>query len=232
MNADQMRALRAPFDESRIGKLPRIWCKRCRDSPSKACADHKPAKCRECGQKHSTAAMHLSYVGHADTTDRLLEVDPEWSWEPMAFDEHGLPLLDAAGGLWIRLTVCGKTIPAYGDADGKRNAVKELIGDAIRNGAMRFGVALDLWRKTDSEADRHSVALSEPPVGAGVPPDPLADAKALVWHLAQTKDWDRQALSDDYVSWSQGGALSEATAEDLTAYAKTLEPTTIVRRAS
>jgi len=93
--------------------------------------------------------MHLDYVGHAATTDRLLDADPNWWWEPMSFGPDGLPAMDKQGGLWIWLTVCGVRRPGYGSAEGKTggNAVKELIGDAIRNAAMRFGVALDLWHK-------------------------------------------------------------------------------------
>lgn len=95
--------------------------------------------------------VRLAYVGHAATTDRLLSVDPAWTWEPVAVDERGLPLLDEHGGLWIRLTVAGVTRLGYGDAGGKKgpNAVKEAIGDALRNAAMRFGVALDLWAKEE-----------------------------------------------------------------------------------
>ena len=96
--------------------------------------------------------MMLDYVGHAATTDRLLEVDPAWSWEPFALDAAGLPALDKEGNLWIRLTVCGVTRPGVGD--GK--TAKERIGDAIRNAAMRFGVALDLWAKEDLHANGHS----------------------------------------------------------------------------
>ncbi len=92
----------------------------------------------------------LDYVGHAAVTDRLLKVDPEWTWEPFATDERGLPVLDADGNLWIRLTVCGVTRPGVGDG---KNA-KELISDALRNAAMRFGVALDLWSKEDLTANR------------------------------------------------------------------------------
>ena len=98
------------------------------------------------------AGMMLDYVGHAATTDRLLAVDPEWSWEPFALDEHGLPALDEEGNLWIRLTVCGVTRPGVGD--GK--TAKERIGDAIRNAAMRFGVALDLWAKEDLQSNGKS----------------------------------------------------------------------------
>jgi hypothetical protein len=91
----------------------------------------------------------LDYVGHAVTTDRLLTVDPEWTWEPMAVDEHGNPFPDAAGNLWIRLTVCGVTRIGVGDG----NTMKIRIGDAIRNAAMRFGVALDLWTKEELEGE-------------------------------------------------------------------------------
>lgn len=87
----------------------------------------------------------LDYVGHAATTDRLLTVDPDWTWEPLALDAEGLPAIDKAGNLWIRLTVCGVT--RIGCGDGK--SMKERIGDAIRNAAMRYGVALDLWAKED-----------------------------------------------------------------------------------
>lgn len=94
--------------------------------------------------------VQLDYVGHAATTDRLLMVDPEWTWEPVAFDENGLPAFQGKN-LWIRLTVCGVT--RYGVGDG--SSVKECIGDAIRNAAMRFGVALDLWSKEELEQSGH-----------------------------------------------------------------------------
>jgi len=85
----------------------------------------------------------LDYVGHAAVTDRLLTVDPNWSWEPFALGPDGLPAPDREGNLWIRLTICGVT--RIGVGDGK--SAKERIGDALRNAAMRFGVALDLWAK-------------------------------------------------------------------------------------
>jgi hypothetical protein len=85
----------------------------------------------------------------------LLDTDPEWTWEPMGYTPEGLPALDRNGGLWIKLTVLGMTRPGYGCADGKSggDAMKEIIGDALRNAAMRFGAALDLWHKGDLHAD-------------------------------------------------------------------------------
>lgn len=133
--------LREPFEEHQINKLPK---------PYKA--DSPRGKCHECGGYHGLPAVHLDYVGHAALTDRLLEVDPEWTWDFVVTDPTtGAPILDANGGLWIRLRVCGVTRIGYGDAQGKRggNAVKEAIGDALRNAGMRFGAALDLWHKGD-----------------------------------------------------------------------------------
>jgi len=136
--------LREPFPANQISKLPKPLKK---DSPK--------GKCGECGGYHALPAIHLDYVGHAALTDRLLDADAEWTWEPLAFDSRGLPALDESGGLWIRLIVCGMTRLGYGDAAGKvgGDAMKERIGDALRNAAMRFGAALDLWHKGDLHAD-------------------------------------------------------------------------------
>lgn len=108
----------------------------------------------------------LSYVGHAALTDRLLEADPMWSWEPLAFTPEGLPLFDESGGLWIKLTVCGVTRLGYGHAAEKKNMdpgnrEKEVIGDALRNAGMRFGAALDLWHKGELHANKEEVAQGQ-----------------------------------------------------------------------
>jgi len=99
--------------------------------------------------------VKLAYVGHAALTDRLLDADPNWQWEPLAMAESGLPVMDDMGGMWIKLTVCGVTRLGYGHAGSKTggDAIKEVIGDALRNAAMRFGAALDLWHKGDLHAD-------------------------------------------------------------------------------
>lgn len=140
--------MRTPFLLNQISKLPK---------PTKAQTDEvkadfkKGIRCAICGGWHHPSVIHLDYVGHAALTDRLLEVDLAWAWEPLAFDGNGLPALDNDGGLWIRLTVLGITRLGYGDAQGKTggDAMKERIGDALRNAAMRFGAALDLWHKGD-----------------------------------------------------------------------------------
>lgn len=147
-----MGELRKPFPSNIIGKLPRITCGECRKSSRKRCDNHEWVNhCATCNGGHSSAAMHIDFVGHAAVTDRLLAVDPAWSWEPMGLDQFGLPALDGNGQLWIRLTIAGVTRIGVGDNqnDGTGSSGKVLIGDAIRNAAMRFGVALDLWTKQD-----------------------------------------------------------------------------------
>jgi hypothetical protein len=60
-----------------------------------------------------------------------------------------MPLLDDNNGLWIQLnslrqspeSVMAPSEPHQKGAD----AIKTAISDAIKNAAMRFGVALDLW---------------------------------------------------------------------------------------
>jgi hypothetical protein len=146
--------LREPFDLKLISKLPK---------PTKAQtdavkADYKAGiRCTLCGTWHHPQVQHLDYVGHAALTDRLLDADPEWNWEPCAVNPDGSPVLDKDGGMWIKLTVCGVTRLGYGDAESKNgpNATKERIGDALRNAAMRFGAALDLWSKVDIHFDEH-----------------------------------------------------------------------------
>lgn len=90
-----------------------------------------------------------AYINHAVVTDRLIEVDPSWYWQPMATDPaNGMPQLDEHNGLWIRLTVLGVSRIGYGASEPHQkgaDAIKTAISDAIKNAAMRFGVALDLW---------------------------------------------------------------------------------------
>jgi len=150
LTPDALAALREPFPQEQISKRPSIWCRACRDAPGKVCSNHAKVRCDAatgCGQNMTSAHFHLDYVGHADVTDRLLSVDPSWNWEPLAYDARGLPLFDEHNSLWMKLTICGKTMICYGSAPGKKgpDAIKEVIGDGIRNGAMRFGVGLGLW---------------------------------------------------------------------------------------
>lgn len=185
-SSNALQRLREPFPEAQVGKLPRVWCKDCRDARPAACGKngHKIDRCEICNQKGTTAHLHLDYVGHAEVTHRLLDADPEWTWEPMGFDSSGLPAIQKEGNewsLWIRLTVCGVSKPGVGCVTVERfttEPLKQLISDALRNAAMRFGVALDLWAKseldhTTSESDGPqrlpSDSTGATPTGPGAP---------------------------------------------------------------
>lgn len=165
---ESLKKLREPFKDGQISKLPK---------PTKAQTDavktnyRSGQRCVLCGTWHHPEVIHLDYVGHAALTDRLLSVDPLWTWEPMGLDESGNPALVKSGdqyGMWIRLTVCGLTRIGFGSAGTKTggDALKEIIGDALRNAAMRFGAALDLWHKGDLNEDQDQPPKSDdkPPV--------------------------------------------------------------------
>jgi hypothetical protein len=175
-----LELLREPFPASLISKLPKPTRK-----------ENPKGKCAECGGTHGLPAVHLDYVGHAALTHRLLDADPAWTWEPLAVDGQGLPLFDKNGGLWIKLTVCNVTRLGYGQADPKPYAdigarEKEVIGDALRNAAMRFGAALDLWSKADLHAqyDDDPPKPEAKPVGPQLYPDAEFTKNFPTWKRA------------------------------------------------
>lgn len=159
-NAKALALLRTPFDDKNIGKLPKVNCWNCNQAAQKergaTCANHRRTTCPDCGNYLTTGHIHIEYVGHAEATDRFLDADPTWTWRPMALTAEGLPLFDEWGGLWMYLTIAGVERIGYGDSGGKRgaNAIKEAIGDALRNSGMRFGVGLDQWAKSDLHASK------------------------------------------------------------------------------
>jgi hypothetical protein len=168
-----LEVLREPFPPHLISRLPKPTRK-----------ENPKGKCAECGGFHGLPAVHLDYVGHAALTHRLLDADPAWTWVPLAVDGQGLPLFDKNGGLWIKLTVCNVTRLGYGQADPKPYSdigarEKEVIGDALRNAAMRFGAALDLWSKADLHAQLEDGNTQAPRQDAPKPvgPQPYPDAE-------------------------------------------------------
>jgi hypothetical protein len=184
---DQVKLLRQDFDPEYVGKKPQYSCRDCSKAPGKCCANHSKSRCAECGQWITSAHFHIDFVGHAHVTDRLLEVDPEWTWEPFARDEEGCPLIrqrDAQSVLWIYLTVGGVTKPGVGIAASSKDELeKELVSDALKNAAMRFGVALSLWAK----GDLHAPVEDEPA--------PPIDWPALGWSDQVAHDTERERLA-------------------------------------
>jgi hypothetical protein len=179
---EQLKKLREPFPPEQIGKLPK-------------------------------GGALLDFVGHGFLTQRLLDVDPLWTWEPLGVDENGLPRFDEFGGLWIKLTVCGVTRLGYGDAGGRKgsNAVKEIIGDALRNAGMRFGMALELWSKGDPDAP--------PPPRAPSPADEARDRLlAVVTKHGLNSKQVAARFAKDY-----GGPLLRANAATIDGFAKIID---------
>jgi hypothetical protein len=106
----------------------------------------------------------------------------------MGYDDHGQPVIvtDSQGhpvGLWIWLNLLGTRMPGYGSVEpGKRDAIKELIGDALRNAGMRL-VGGSLWVKQTKKPKGKAPAKKATPVDAAIehlreqvdPPAPTAE---------------------------------------------------------
>ena len=210
--------LREPFPAEHVGLLPRITCPNCSKAQGRCCNEHTKSKCEACGNYITNRHMHLDYVGHGAVTDRLLEVDPSWSWEPLAFDAGGMPSFvygndnKSPVAFWIKLTVLDVTRLGVGTCEqGQFDAEKVLIGDALRNAAMRFGVALDLWIKGHAEDDERTTATSErssnrqgPPASDPSQTIPAAGPEQISQILAAIETFD-----DDTKEKLKGWALAK-----------------------
>jgi hypothetical protein len=230
-------ALAARFPEDQIEKLPKQISKDDKDYGQCVQGSKYSADGVYCGKRHARS-VHLDYVGHAGITMRLNEaVGPEnWDWEPMVYHPSGAPFIDG-GGMWITLTILGVTKKGYGDSAGKsgHNAIKEVIGDALRNAAMRFGVGTYLWSKSDHAASLH---VDPDPESANAPqPSPQgnpeenrgarlldeARARVLAAHTALIPDLspsDRNAAIAKLI-FEMG--LNSGSVSDLNDLAKDLE---------
>ena len=108
----------------------------------------------------------LDFVGHADVTKMLIEIDENWTWEPVAFDDQGLPAYRVENGMahmagWM--TIHGVRRLGIGSVQhNKGDLLKELVSDFIRNAAMRFGVCLALWTKQEWDDVDHAPAAPKP----------------------------------------------------------------------
>lgn len=145
---------------------------------------------------------NMPFVGHTAITAILNEQDPEWKWEPMARDQNGMPMLDANGGLWGYMTVHGKTLPEYGAAytaiepgdktnkgreytkqnvvDAHQNDVMSAIANFLCRGAMRFGIAIDMWAKVD-------LSLAKEPEGQALLSDSQLKELSIALSLVANK---------------------------------------------
>ena len=126
--------------------------------------------------------VQLDFVGHADVTKFLLETDVAWTMEPVAFDSDGLPAYRVENGMahmacWM--TVLGVRRLGVGSVmHNKPDLLKELMSDAIRNCAMRFGFCLSLWTKQEwTDLDNHvnPTPTNKPVPKAAPKPAPAID---------------------------------------------------------
>ena len=153
--------------------------------------------------------MQLDFVGHADVTKMLIEIDPEWTWEPTAFDANGLPAYRVENGMahmagW--LTILGVRRLGVGSVmHNKPDLLKELISDFIRNAAMRFGVCLALWTKQEWEDVSHtpSTPVAKPAPVAKVEPAKPSDPLVSMDNIKRFVDTcKKEGLDPDQVAKS------------------------------
>jgi hypothetical protein len=242
--------LQEPFPLAEVGLRPQIWCPKCRENKTvKYCGmkadergsggvEHVRKKCGNCGQNITQAHLHLSYVGHAHITDRLLQTDPRWTWRPMGRDipdevmtaaiatgDHAIiqtviaayppKIIELPPGptgrveriMWGELIVHDENgdevvMPGVGDALGKTwdpNAVKEMVGDLLRNAAMRHGAGLDLWKKEDTDRNKReqSAAGADESAGYSARAGLFDDDSAAAAKPAATRSRARQAAPAD-----------------------------------
>lgn len=164
--------------------------------PKPTSRENTKGHCSECGGWHGLPAVHLDYMGHADVTLALIEIDPTfdygWITDPdgaMIIREQGKRLVLEG---WLQVHGVKRLCVGTCDA-GKMEPEKELIGDLLRNGAMRFGVATGLWSKSDAHESqdapeqrraRRSTRKTEPDHGddvatASLGPRAVAAVKAI-----------------------------------------------------
>jgi hypothetical protein len=116
----------------------------------------------------------------------LIEIDPEWTWEPTAFDVNGLPAYRVENGMahmagW--LTILGVRRLGIGSVmHNKPDLLKELISDFIRNASMRFGVCLSLWTKQEWDDVSHTPTTSAPKPSVPLKDMSISISKASATH--------------------------------------------------
>lgn len=206
--AERLRSLWVETPSNLVGKLARYTGSK--DTPK---GQREKRTCDVCGAYHEFPCVHLDYLGHADTTMLIAAADPFWTWEPRAgWDEWGEPrFIRNRDGypirLWIDLTILGITRPGVGTVGlRKDDPEKELIGDALRNAAMRFGIGADLWSKA-----RGAASLDADP-GDDEGSD---DTSRYARHAEQSGPTPKQLRTQHFESaWEEEGLISGIPGKD------------------
>ena len=128
--------------------------------------------------------IQLDYVGHAEITRILTEIDPLWEWKPFKIDDDGLPSYRVENGMAHMagaMTLLGHTRLAIGSAPhNKQDLLKELVSDFLRNAAMRYGISLSLWSKEEWGGESDAAPAPKKKAPAKKPePEPVADTQQI-----------------------------------------------------
>jgi len=171
--------------------------------------------------------IQLDFVGHADITRILIEIDPLWSYEPCGWD-NGRPAIHIENGMatmWAYLIVHGKKMLGVGSVRAdKQELDKELVGDFLRNAAMRFGISLALWTKNEWEdLGGHAPAPQKSTPARKPAPKPVADIAVTSTIPVEPeivgkfiKACAGANLDHDKVADAAGVDLSNVTNDDMT----------------
>lgn len=206
-------ALQAPFTGDEIGKLPK--------GPKIQGGNHP--RCNVCGSKHPAEGyFHVDYVGHAHITERLNSVDPGWRMRkgPIQFDTRGMAYME------VELTVLGVTREEVGCAEtGLAEWPKLLYSDCLTRAAMRFGLALDLWKKVKGGGE-YRVPGGEPTrrsegqggarggSGAGGAPKTQSPSVGVLFDQLRNLASTLGAGKDEWDNWKVDTGFSTAMAAD------------------
>ena len=175
--------------------------------------------------------IQLDYVGHAEITKILIEIDPLWDWRPLKIDDDGLPAYRVENGMAHmagELTLLGHTRLAVGSAPhNKQDLLKELVSDFLRNASMRYGISLSLWSKeewSDSPAPAKPVKKTAAKKTAAPAPavadDELVDRDTLERFFAACRGAN---LDPQEVAAQALVTLDEVTVSDLDALRSTFK---------
>lgn len=165
--------------------------------------------------------IQLDFVGHADITRILIEIDPMWEWNPISW-ENGRPQIHVENGMatmWGELTLLGHTRLGVGSCRAdKQDLDKELVSDFLRNAAMRFGIALSLWTKQEWEDLNNNPAPAKQANATKRPSQTIPNADELVDPVTMQKFVEacvKSNIDHDQVADMAGVDLSKATVGDM-----------------
>lgn len=164
---------------------------------------------------------NLLYMGHAEVTLALIDVDPEWGWRPAGFDANGSPQIEEHGKrlvMWGYLTLLGVERLCVGTCEAhKADPEKELVGDLLRNGAMRFGIGTKLWSKAgDADPAGSGVAGRRHPQPAPSQPQAGPTAAQIAKMQVQFGQLGIKAREDKLVKLSVITGRTVSSSKDLT----------------